>query len=276
MRNWRVLTAVVAVVLALLAGVLAWQYLSDADERAEEDAELVDVLVAAEDIPAGTSGQTVIDEELITQERVPRRARPENFLAPGRQGQIAELVAAGPISAGQFIVTGSFRQAALVSGLSGSLGDGEQAISFQVDDTRGIGGFVSPGDRINVVLNLDIETLQGGPAGVPAVNTTAFLLPGLEVLAVGDTTAVETRQTGEGETEQRNIPAGIITVKVNARQALQVAHAQQNGTIYLSLNPRDFDPETFPGEAEVVEAINLFDQPLDQVRQVQEQLQAGG
>lgn len=270
MRNWRVLTAVVAVVLALLAGVLAWQYLSDADERAEEDAELVDVLVAVEDIPVGTSGATVLQDDLIGEERVPQRAVPVDALLPGDEETIAELVAAGPIGAGQFIVTSSFRSAAIVSGLAGTLEDGQQAISFQVDDTRAVGGFVSPGDSVNIVLNLDIESLTGG---VAAVNTTAFLLPGIEVLAVGDTTAVQTRQTGEGETERRDIPAGIITVRVDARQALQIAHAQQNGSIFLSLNPRDSDPETSP---EIVEAVNLFDQDLAQVRAVQEQLQAGG
>ncbi|HEX5616288.1 MAG TPA: Flp pilus assembly protein CpaB [Acidimicrobiia bacterium] len=267
------LTAVVAVVLALLAGLLAWQYLSDADERAEEDAELVDVLVAAEDIPVGTSGQTALDDKLFTEERVPAKARPDGALAPGDEDQIAGLVAAGPISKGQFIVEGSFQESAQVSGLAGTLGEGDQAISFQVDDTRGIGGFVSPGDRVNVILNLEIAAVRGSAPGAPPVNTTAFLLPGLEVLAVGDTTVTPVQQTADDTTEQREIPAGIITVRVNARQALQIAHAQQNGTILLSLNPRDFSPETSP---EIVETDNLFDQPMNEVLRVQEQLRAGG
>ncbi|GIU87649.1 MAG: hypothetical protein KatS3mg009_2164 [Acidimicrobiia bacterium] len=55
-RNWRVVTAVAAVVLAAVAGVLVWQYTDEADERAEADQELVEVYVAAEPVPRGRLG----------------------------------------------------------------------------------------------------------------------------------------------------------------------------------------------------------------------------
>ena len=39
------------------------------------------------------------------------------------------------------------------------------------------------------------------------------------------------------------------------------------GTVYLSLNPPDFKPGEFKNPTEIVDAINLFDQPLPLVQQ---------
>ncbi len=57
MRNWRVVTAAVTVVLAGLAGLFAYMYLNRADERAQKKVAQVDVYVAKTDIPAGISGE---------------------------------------------------------------------------------------------------------------------------------------------------------------------------------------------------------------------------
>ena len=47
MRNWRVLTAIAAAVLALLAGVLVWKYADNAKNDAKKGYEFATVLVAA-------------------------------------------------------------------------------------------------------------------------------------------------------------------------------------------------------------------------------------
>lgn len=270
MRNWRVLTAVVAVLLALAAGVLTWQYLDDADERARDDAELVDALVAKEEIPKGTSGREAIDDDLFTEEQVPRSAVPETALR-STEG-IENLVSAYTVAPGQFVVRNTFVQPTQVSGFAGVLDEGRQAIAINVDDTRGVAGFVAPNDRVNLLLTLEVGRLEGSQPGIEPVTATAFLLPGLKVLAVGDTTATST--TPEGDT--REVSSGLITLEVSARQALQIAHASQSGTMYLTLNPPDFDPETFVAPEEIVEAVNLFDQPLAKVLDVQADILAGG
>jgi Flp pilus assembly protein CpaB len=265
-----VLTAVVAVLLALVAGILTWTYLSDADERARDDAELVDALVAREEIPKGTSGSQAKEDDLFTEEQVPRSAVPESALRTANN--IDNLVAAYTVAPGQFIVRNTFVQPTQVSGFSGVLEEDMQAISINVDDTRGVAGFVAPNDVVSMILTLEIGRLDESPQGAQPVTTSAFLLPGLKVLAVGDTTATSTN--AEGET--REVSSGLITLEVTPRQALQIAQAAQSGTMYLTLNPPDFDPDTFQTPEEIVEAVNLFDQPLTKVLEVQQQLLAGG
>jgi hypothetical protein len=49
---------------------------------------------------------------------------------------------------------------------------------------------------------------------------------------------------------------------VTPRQAEQIVQATTIGTMYLSLNPPGFDPKKFTTPDEIVEALNLFDQPL--------------
>jgi pilus assembly protein CpaB len=222
-----VLTAIAAVVLALLAGVLAWQYLSDADERAQEDAELVPVLVAADDIPRGTSGQDAIDNGLLRTTSVPRESRPPDALPPEQEDDISTFVASSNIGEGQFILTPSFQSVGSVSGFAGSIREGFQALAVQVDETHAAGGFIVPGDVVNIIAYQGVAS--------------EFLFEAVPVLAVGETT---TASPDGGEEGSENIGAGVVTLEVTPDQALQITQAVQNGTIWLTLNPAASQPET--------------------------------
>lgn len=269
MRNWRVLTAIAAVVLAVIAGVLAWQYLSEADERASEDFELVPAFVAARNIPEGTLGSEAVNQDLIEQTEVPRQNVPEAAITDLEQ--ITDNVAVATISAGQFITTDTFVSPLQARNFAQAIDRGKQAISFSVDSTRGVGGFVVPNDTVNVLVTFESVPL-GQPQPVPGeegqppagiteeLTTTAYLLSGLKVLAVGNTTATTTSDGTEGE---QDTATGVITVEVDAFQAEQIAHAAAQGSIYLSLNPPGADPLQLDADVvEIVEAVNWFEQQL--------------
>ncbi|MDQ1480143.1 MAG: Flp pilus assembly protein RcpC/CpaB, partial [Actinomycetota bacterium] len=100
--------------------------------------------------------------------------------------------------------------------------------------------------------------------------STAFLLSGLKVIAVGSTSILPsssapapnvdgvTTTTTQADTR----PASLITLEVTPRQAEQIVHATTIGTMYLSLNPPGFDPKQFTTPPAIVGELNLFDQPL--------------
>ncbi len=259
MRNWRVLTAVAAVVLAAAASVLAYTYLTQADARAQDKTELVPALVAKNVIPKGTPGKTAVDEGLFETKKVPRDAVPDSVLTSddGLNG----LVASSQIAKGQFVVRDSFVAPSQVDGFSTTVKDGKQAMSLSVDDTHGVAGFIQPNDSINMLVTLDIAPDGAAPG---QAKVTAFVIPGLRVLAVGTTTAsseakTNTTDTTAAATQQQK---GLITVEVTPRQAEQIAQAMNVGTISLTLNPPDFDAKDFKTPQEIVDAYNLFDQPL--------------
>ncbi len=232
---------------------------------------MVSVLVAKQQIPKGTTGASAVSGNLLQTEKVPRSVLPAD--ARTDDTGLNGLVASSAIAKGQFIVKDSFVAASQVDGFSTTVKGGKEAISLSVDTTHGVAGFIEPNDSINVLLTFDAEDKLGS-AGT--LKTTAFLIPGLRVLAVGSTTAGTTApQPTNGTTDTTAAPAaqqGLITVEATPRQAEQIAHAMNLGTIMLSLNPPNFDPTNFKSPAEVVEAFNLFDQPLTFLQQVEQQI----
>ena len=76
MGNRRTVIAVAAVLLAAVAGISVYLYVSGADRRAEEKVQLVDALVAARDIPKGTSGASALADGSIVASKVLRGSVP--------------------------------------------------------------------------------------------------------------------------------------------------------------------------------------------------------
>jgi len=290
-RNWRVVTAVAAVVLAALAGVLVWQYTDEADERAEQDQELVEVYVAHSTVQRGVSGADALRRKLLVVEKM-RKAdfdRLANPVVPGQETRIRNLVAAATIPEGVPIVAELFAPRGQLQGTALEIDDGMQAITISVDQTRAVAGFVAPGDTVNVILTLEAEEVRAVPGGAVKTGgkakTTAFLVPGAKVLAVdrltttGPVTGTPTTDTnGDGVIDDKDnaTSAPTNTGLVTPRQAQQIAAAMTNYAtgVYLTLNPPEFDVEGFQNPTEIVGAINLFDQPLTLLDEVLPQLGA--
>jgi pilus assembly protein CpaB len=277
-RNWRIISTVAAVVLAAIAGVLVWKYVTDADTRAEKDQKLVTVLVAKDRIARGTVFDTALTDKQFQEEKLPEDALPPNHILPGTDEALLAIykgkVAATDIYAGTTVVADQFVQASqLVNTVAGAIPKGKQAITVSLDQTHAVGGFLTPGDKVNIILNLSVtDVTKRGTASSAGegVRTTAFLLPGVKVIAVGSTTILPTSSaapvsadsTATTTTQPQTQPASLITLEVTPRQAEQIVQATTIGTMYLSLNPPGFDPKKFTTPDEIVEALNLFDQPL--------------
>src|SRR4029079_1768348 len=72
--NYRAKNIGIAVALAALAAVLTSVYVVNYKRHVQHGEGKVTVLVAARDIPAGTSGADVIDQHMLQKETVPRKA----------------------------------------------------------------------------------------------------------------------------------------------------------------------------------------------------------
>ena len=80
MRNWRIISTIAAVVLAAIAGVLVWKYVTDADTRAEKDKHLVTALVAKDRIARGT-----VFDQILSDGNFKTVKLPEDSLPPARR-----------------------------------------------------------------------------------------------------------------------------------------------------------------------------------------------
>jgi pilus assembly protein CpaB len=202
---------------------------------------------------------------------------------------LTDRVAAGPIAAGSILNESQWASITVnVVPLAEEIPSGKQAMTISTDNIRGINGFVEPGDRVNMIITLDIpEDLlpdelagiaeepvapeDGAPVAeaVATVTYTRFVLQGLPVMATGrdirpeedapDTVEVDPETTGdttpEGEPVEEELGNDTtFTLEVTPEQAERIAYATENGSVWLTLVPGDFVEVETTG----VTTLNLF------------------
>ena len=162
----RTIAVLIAVILALAAAGLVWWYASSVRQEAEKVEGNVTVLVAAEDIPARTTGEAVVEKGLVETAEVPER-----LIAPGALTSEAGLqgrVFTTAVAKGQQIVSGQLG-APEAESLAFRIKKGMRAISVPLDRVRGIGGLLTVGDRLDVIVTFDAEALSQALAGLSSV-----------------------------------------------------------------------------------------------------------
>ncbi|WP_292212805.1 Flp pilus assembly protein CpaB [Mesorhizobium sp.] len=114
--------------------------------------------------------------------------------------------------------------------LSNLLSPGMRAVTIRTDEIAGVGGFVMPGDHVDVVLTRDAgaitEVAKNAEGAAGSTLTSEIVVESAKVLTVG-----------QGADERQISPqiANSVTIEVNAEGAQKVALARTVGTLSLSL-----------------------------------------
>jgi pilus assembly protein CpaB len=221
----RVLATLVAVVLALVATAALVVYVNGADRRAISDQQPVLVWVAADTISAGTSGQTARNKALVEQVPVPKKN-----VVPGAvrsMDQIQNQRAAVDIQPGEQLLLKRWVGAEDVAGRGLlQIQPGFQALAIEMDLTRQVAGFVTPGDTVSLLVSMN----RGGR------DRSQFLLQNIRVLAVGATAlANSAAQGGGGRVSQGKGQVAAVTLAVPQGQVENVVFAAEHGSIYMTL-----------------------------------------
>lgn len=196
---------------------------------------LVSVVVAGQDIPFGTS----IEAHKLTTIQWPADAVP-----PGTFKDYSNLIPQGgtePRRAKRAMAQGELVLANKISDFGEkvtivqTLASGMRAMAIKVNAETSVGGFVTPGDSVDVILT------QGGGESLRVVT----ILQNIRVVGV-DQQADETQ-------EQAQV-ARTVTVEVSPEQGQKLALAQKAGTLSLTLR------NIVPGEEDKpIESIRLSD-----------------
>ena len=114
--------------------------------------------------------------------------------------------------------------------LSNLLTPGMRAVAVKSDEIAGVGGFVTPGDRVDVVLTRDAgeidETKKSASGATGSTIATEVVVENARVLSVGQ--GADERQTGPQV-------ASSVTIEVNAEDAGKIALARNIGSLSLQL-----------------------------------------
>ena len=173
------------------------------------------IVVASQDIPFGVP----LTAQMLRYQDWPKAALPQ-----GSFQDIADLVKSGsdPRRAKSAVPAGIPVLASEVSGfgekvtLVNTLGENGRAMAIKVDAVTAVGGFVTPGDRVDVILT------QGRAENMRSVT----ILQDIRVLGVDQTS---------DESSDKATVARTVTVEVTAEQSQKLALAQKVGTLSLSL-----------------------------------------
>jgi Flp pilus assembly protein CpaB len=205
------------VALAVLAVVLIGIYIVSYRNSVNSGAELVKVLVAARDIPAGTNGSAVAGGGYLKTQTVPRRAVVPGSIVSG--APLTSVVSSHPIHKGEQITLrqfGPIAQAGIFAKFSGK----QRAVALLGEPTQLLDGTVSDGDRVDVVA-----TAKYTSSGLQRA-TSRVVLRNLLVLEAPD-----------GKTDVSSSEKTSATLVMNDRQTQTMAWAMKNTTWFLTLRP---------------------------------------
>ncbi len=182
------------------------------------------VLVAQRALPVGT----IITADSISFQQWPKEMIQDAYFLDGEADMTKLLgtVVRFPVTAGQPVTQGSLVAPGDRGFLAAALGPGMRAVTIPVSFKTGVGGFVFPGDHVDLMLT---QTVKGGDEG-PALKAAETILRNVRVLAVDQSTENE---IVDGKTVVR--ASRSVTLEVTPRIAEKVAVAQTIGTITLSL-----------------------------------------
>lgn len=309
----RTLVLVIAVLLAGISGFALYQYLSSVEDDIRSDISEVIVYRANEPIPArmpGADAQPLIVESTALRQYVVfdgstilcvgaagdnASKDPNEYGCPRNPSDLASLldgnVASGPIAVGQLISVDSFVDIAdTETRLNESIAEGKVAISVLVDGAAASGGFIRPGDNVNILASAQVspfdfikmvsndelrdlfftELSEEDAAAIdtPAVtdpdappsnlldalptsySITQTIMQEVQVLAVGADTRAAPLATGLE-------PAGaqIIVFEVTPQQAELIEYASEYTSIALSLLPAEGTYVPYDAQPIVVDDI---------------------
>jgi len=205
----------ISLVMGLGAALMANSWLS-ARLNASPDDHLRSVVVATVEIPFGQ----LVEAQQVTTVRMPMDTIPDDAFTSSDQ-------AVGKIATFDILRGDIVRGARLSEHLGGStlaslIAPDKRAISVRVDDVVGVGGFLLPGNRVDV-----LATRQANGAGNNAVSRT--ILENLRVLAVDQTAGTDKTQP---------VVVRAVTLEMTAAEAESLVTAQTEGKLQLALrNP---------------------------------------
>lgn len=219
-----------ALVIAVVTAVMAKNMFAGAGAQQAAAAAPVPlgpkVLVAKKALPAGT----IIDPESLSYQPWPQELLQSAYYVEGSpDGDTKKLlgtVVRYPITAGQPVTRGSLVGPQDRGFLAAALGPGMRAVTVPVNVNTGVGGFVFPGDHVDVVLT---QNVSGGGDG-PPLKVSETIVRNVRVLATDQRI---TDKDEDGKTQVRTF--SNVTFEVTPKLVEKIAVAQSLGQLSLSL-----------------------------------------
>ena len=231
MNTKRLVVLGIALVAATAAALLVRGMVGGGTPRVE--AKIAPAVAMSEVLVANTAlqpGQPVTPDQVRWQ-KWPSSAVDSTFITHDQVASEDEAVKGTvvriPLVAGQPITTTEIVHASAAGFMAALLNPGMRAISITITTDSGAGGFILPNDRIDLILT---QKYGSDPPRVRA----RTILEDVRVLAVD--------QTFKQDKDTKTVIGKTATLELTPAQAEQIARAQNQGALSLSLRPLSDDP----------------------------------
>jgi|JI10StandDraft_1071094.scaffolds.fasta_scaffold98831_3 pilus assembly protein CpaB len=230
MKNRRAL--MFAIVLGLAAFFFLFFYVSSMEKRYLGKFEPVTVLVAKTDI----TQFEVLDETMLEPRSIPKPYVQPLAATVEDLGQVVGYVASNTIKKGEQIVKTKLNLLG-EEGISPIVPKGFRACTISVNEVTGVGGHIRNGDTVDVIGTF--RTMTDKRQTKSLEGTTLF--QNIPVIATGKNYRFDPRvSAGKGKTSlfqasSQNSGFSTVTLQVTPRTCMDLAIAQQSGTLTLAL-----------------------------------------
>jgi pilus assembly protein CpaB len=245
----RILTIIVAIVLAVVGTGAVMIYVKQADQRALAGQKAVSVLVATQQVPAGTTAGAALRDGFLQAQKLPSESVPTDAvrsIGPAISG----LVLSANLASGQLLLRPMLvTKTVAATGLA--IPAGKVALTVQMCLQKAVAGYIRPGSQIavfntffkgkagSVTWSCAGTNWQGGAKDI----RTRLVLTNVSVLAVGTastgTTSTTTTTTGvfsqNNSSSSSNSTTLMVTVAVSQTDAERLIHLAEAGILYLAL-----------------------------------------
>jgi pilus assembly protein CpaB len=171
------------------------------------------VVVADLDIAPGTA----LSSRMLQTNQWPRDIVPSKAVRSPKE--VEGRVVLVPISRGEPILHSKLAPEGTAAGLGGLLDPNKLAVTVRVDDVSGVAGFINPGDRVDLLVDIT--------AGESKEHFSKILLQNLKVLSKG--------QIWDQTTEKKPQVVTTVTLEVTPEEAEIINLATNQGKIRLAL-----------------------------------------
>lgn len=211
----------------LLGGVLGKK--NQAVAAAGPQVQMTEVLVAARDLDIGTP----IGPDDIKWQKWPKDAVAGGYITKesnpqGLEGMVG-AVARTVVFSGEPVTDVKLVRAESSNFMAAALAPGMRAVSVEISEETGAGGFIKPNDRVDVILTAESGNADDGSKRA----MTRTLLQNIRILAVGQTFR-DSAGTTETSTETQQT-AKTATLEVSPVEAELLQQGAEVGKLTLAL-----------------------------------------
>jgi pilus assembly protein CpaB len=207
------LIGIVAVAIAAIASISLYNYLKGQEAKVKEAVATEEIVVAAQEIPAGSS----INPAQVKTANWPKTSLPEGIFSKAEE--VSGRVALERFSPGEPIIAARLVPKEGQAGiLSYKIPEGHRAMTVGVDQVSGVAGFITPGNKVDVVLT---TTPPGAKQSISKI-----VLQDVPVLAIGQIV---------DQKEGKPVAVPTVTMDVTPEDAENLAIASTQGRLQLVL-----------------------------------------